>query len=606
MLLTTTTELPIGDDWLYEIKYDGFRCLFEWKEEIPRLLSRNGNDLSPMFPEIIKDSERMYEQIKAFLPLILDGELVYLINPYHSDFKIVQRRGKLRTKSQIRKFSERLPTQFLAFDFLEKKGLSLEEKSLTVRKKELSAFFSSIGQQKVLQLTQTFNDLDEITQVMKAHFSEGIVAKKKKSIYTQMRSQEWLKYKNYRFVHVIVTSYEKQNGYFKGVVYKGDRLVEVVNFSHGMSNEEKRTLSTLFQKNGELIQKEVWQLPPSICVKVGCIGFDGKHLREPLFDSFLLEEVPEECTWQTMQRQLTPFPEQVKVTRENKPVWPKLELLKEDYLSYLQYMFPYLLPFLNDRLLTTIRYPHGANSEAFYQKNCPDYAPEFVQTFNVEEIEYILCNDLETLLWLGNQLALEFHIPFQQKDQIKPSEIVFDLDPPSVNEFSLAITAAKKMKEVFEQFSLNAFVKTSGNKGIQLYLPLPEEIFTYRETRLFCEFVSEYICEQNPELFTLERLKKNRNGRLYIDYLQHDQGKTIIAPYSPRGHERGLIATPLYWDEVDDNLNPNLFTVQYVLERIRSDGDPFRTFRSELEEQKENFQTVIEQLIVLKEQRKRR
>ncbi|XNQ64804.1 DNA ligase D [Alkalihalobacillus sp. 1P02AB] len=605
MLLTTTTDLPIGDDWLYEIKYDGFRCLLEWEEKTPRLLSRNGKDLSSMFPEIIKDSERIYEQIKTYLPLILDGELVYLLNPYHSDFKIVQRRGKLRTKSQISKYSGRLPTQFLVFDFLQKKGICLEGKPLTVRKRELLAFFTSIGQQEAFQLIQTFNDLDEVTGVMKAHFSEGIVAKKKKSVYTQMRSREWFKYKNYRFVHVVLTSYEKQNGYFKGSVYKGETLVEVVTFSHGMSEEEKRTLATLFQKNGELIQKEVWQLPPSICVKIGCVGFDGKHLREPLFDSFLLEEEPENCTWRNLQSQLTPFPEQVKITSETKPIWPKLELVKEDYLYYLQSVFPYLLPFLHDRLLTTIRYPHGANSEAFYQKNCPDYAPEFVQTFHVEEIDYILCNDLETLLWLGNQLALEFHIPFQQKDQIKPSEIVFDLDPPSVNEFSLAIIAAQKMQEVFEQFSLNAFVKTSGNKGIQLYLPLPEESFTYKETRLFCQFVSEYICEQNPELFTLERLKKNRNGRLYIDYLQHDQGKTIIAPYSPRGHERGLIATPLYWDEVDDNLNPNLFTVPHVLERIRSDGDPFRTFRCELEEQKKNFKTVIEQLSVLKEQRKK-
>ena len=139
---------------------------------------------------------------------------------------------------------------------------------------------------------------------------------------------------------------------------------------------------------------------------------------------------------------------------------------------YLQRISPYMLPFLKDRLLTVIRFPHGVPGESFYQKNSPDYVPDFVATKKMDDINYIMCNDIETLLWLGNQLALEFHIPFQTVHTNNPTEIVFDLDPPSVKEFSLAVEAAQQMKVIFDQFRLHSFVKTSGGKGIQLYIPI--------------------------------------------------------------------------------------------------------------------------------------
>ncbi|KIL45476.1 hypothetical protein KP78_30200 [Jeotgalibacillus soli] len=203
--------------------------------------------------------------------------------------------------------------------------------------------------------------------------------------------------------------------------------------------------------------------------------------------------------------------------------------------------------------------------EHFFQKHCPDYAPAFIYTEQIDDINYIVCNDLESLLWLGNQLALEFHIPFQTRKNNFPTEIVFDLDPPSVKEFTLAVEAALRMKAIFDQFHLQSFVKTSGGKGLQVYIPLPDDTFSYEDIRIFIEFVCHFICEQEPHWFTTERLKKNRNNKLYLDYVQHGEGKTIIAPYSPRGNEQGLIATPLKWDEVGDSIIPDLFTMQTVL-----------------------------------------
>ncbi|MCT6818604.1 MAG: non-homologous end-joining DNA ligase, partial [Lysinibacillus fusiformis] len=259
-----------------------------------------------------------------------------------------------------------------------------------------------------------------------------------------------------------------------------------------------------------------------------------------------------------------------------------------------QSVSPYLLPFLLDRPLTVIRYPHGVPGESFYQKSRPDKLPNFVATAMMDEIDYIVCNNLETLLWLGNQLALELHIPFQTRQTMYPTEIVFDLDPPTTDHFSFAIAGALDLKKIIDYFQLQSFVKTSGGKGLQLYIPLPANKFTYEEVRVFTEFVCRFLCQQKPHLYTIERLKKNRHNKLYLDYVQHAEGKTIIAPYSTRGNELGLVATPLHWEEVNDDLKPSYFTIPAVMERVKKITNPFKYFREVGEQQ--DFQAVLERM----------
>lgn len=268
----------------------------------------------------------------------------------------------------------------------------------------------------------------------------------------------------------------------------------------------------------------------------------------------------------------------VAITHPDKPLWPDKGIDKIHYLHYLRNMSQYMLPFLRDRELTVIRYPHGVNGEKFFQKNCPDYAPDFIQTHLSNDVNYIVCSDLATLMWLGNQLAFELHVPFQTLQAEGPSEIVFDLDPPSRDQFELAIEAAWIIKDILTKLNLISFVKTSGNKGLQIYIPLPNNTFSYEETRKFTEFVADFLTEKEPEWFTTERLKKNRGGRLYVDYLQHAEGKTIVAPYSVRGNEKALVATPVEWREITSDLRPEQFPMEGIEERIRQNGCPFRTF----------------------------
>lgn len=285
--------------------------------------------------------------------------------------------------------------------------------------------------------------------------------------------------------------------------------------------------------------------------------------------------------------------EKVIITNIEKIIWPEKNIKKYDYLQYLTAVGPLMLPFLMNRLLTVIRYPNGVDQESFYQKNCPPSAPDFVDTKLVDDHNYIICSKLPTLLWLGNQSSVEFHIPFQTIKSKNPSEIVFDLDPPSQNEFHLAIEAALILKEIFDKLKLICFVKTSGNKGLQLYLPLNEQ-FTYSETRLFTQFIATYLETKFPKWFTTERLKKKRNNRLYIDFIQHGEGKTIVAPYSVRGNKEALVATPLYWKEVNSSLHPTQFSIDEVIQRGKNRILPFEDYFDT--KKKQPFRNVLENL----------
>lgn len=266
------------------------------------------------------------------------------------------------------------------------------------------------------------------------------------------------------------------------------------------------------------------------------------------------------------------------ITSPEKIIWPLHKITKRQYIFYLLKISPYLLPFLQNRLLTVIRFPNGITGESFYQKHCPKYASDFMEMVYYDGERYMVCNNIYSLSWLGNQLAIELHIPFSLIGEQYPFEIVFDLDPPSKEDFSLAIRAAKEIHIILNNFNIYGFPKLSGNKGIQVHIPLSSTFLTYDETRIFTEFIAQYLVEKFPDLFTIERLKKNRNNRLYIDYVQHAEGKTIIAPYSTRGNENAQVAAPLNWSDLTEDLTPSKYTMMFVLENLTTKPCPFNNY----------------------------
>ncbi|WP_147534950.1 DNA ligase D [Bacillus marasmi] len=600
MLPTLSFNIPKGKEWYYEIKFDGFRAILNWDDNLS-LISRNGNSLLEQFPEIEEYLFANKQCFEPYLPLVLDGELVSLENPYKADFSAIQVRGRMRSPAKIREKAEKQPCRLLIFDLLILQGKSFTHQPYIKRKQELHRLFSKLSlplhpeenTSKLLQMVPENEVFSDIWEQIVLHDGEGIVAKKAQHYWEAgKRSENWIKFKNWKYVSCFITAMDKQNGYFHIAVFENQTVKPIGHFLFGLTPEEKRALTAIIKENKIRENEQFIYVQPALCVEIKYLELYEDQLREPHFHRFRFDLKVDECSYDSFIKKQKNLPIEIDITHPDKPIWEKPAVSKLDYIHYLHDIAPYFLPFLSKRNLTVIRYPHGMFGEAFYQKNRPDYAPAFVDTYTSEDIDYIVCNNLKTLLWLGNQLAIEYHIPFQMIGSTTPCEIVFDLDPPSKNDFRLAVKAALLIKEVLDQLNLIGFIKTSGNKGLQIYLPLPDGKITFEESRLFTTFIAEYLISKAPDSFTIERLKKNRGNRLYVDYVQHGEGKTIIAPYSPRGTKNATIATPLYWDEIKDSLTPDDFNITNVLSRIRSNGDPFQAYFQAKD--KQNLTPILE------------
>ncbi|APH05577.1 DNA ligase D [Bacillus weihaiensis] len=588
MLPTLQSSLPYQNEWIYETKYDGFRGILSITSTTISLTSRNEKSLNHSFPEIIETVEAILPSLSSLVPLTIDGEIVQLRNNHASDFETIQIRGRLRSTEKIRILSKEAPCSFLAFDLLEVRGSLITNQPLENRKHQLRDLFESLqlpltvrkSNDNILQYVPYSTNYSELWEEISLKGGEGIIAKHKNSKWESgHRSKQWIKVKNYKRAHCFITGYDKENGYFHLGVFRNGVIIQVGVVSHGMSSDERSALLTIISENKGKENDFFIEIAPAIIVEIQFLSLYKEQLREPSFSGFRFDKQIEECSWDMLLLSTAPIHKEVVITHPDKPLFKTVDVKKEKYLSYLFQISDYMLPFINDRLLTVIRFPHGMFGEAFYQKNCPDYAPDFIKRAHSEDIEYIVCDSLSSLLWLGNQLAFEFHIPFQTINSKNPIEIVFDLDPPSREYFHLAVKAAQEMKKIFDQFQLKTFPKLSGNKGLQIHIPLTKNSLTYDQTRVFTQFIAEYLVTTFPDDFTVERMKKNRGNRLYLDYIQHAEGKTIIAPYSLRGKNDGaFIAAPLHWEEVNDELNIEQFTMDYVLDRIKTLECPFKEY----------------------------
>lgn len=265
----------------------------------------------------------------------------------------------------------------------------------------------------------------------------------------------------------------------------------------------------------------------------------------------------------------------LKVTNPDKFLWSDLGIDKTAYVKYLMVLSPFILKYSRQRLLTSIRYPDGIGGKSFFQKNAPEYTPEWVNTFNWHDKDYILLGDLQTLMWLGNQAAIELHTSFNQiSNPDHPDNLVLDLDPSKGQIFDEVIEVALWAKEMLDGLGLHAFIKTSGATGLQIYVPI-EWKYTYDEARNVNLFLAKYLSDKHPGKITIERSVNKRDGKLYFDYLQMWQGKTIISAYSPRATEYATVSTPVSWEEVEAGIRPQDFTLMNITERLEQKGDAF-------------------------------
>jgi bifunctional non-homologous end joining protein LigD len=275
------------------------------------------------------------------------------------------------------------------------------------------------------------------------------------------------------------------------------------------------------------------------------------------------------------------MPGGVEVKNLEKVFWPDTGQTKGDLLEYLDAASPYLLPFLRDRPLTVIRYPDGIGGPSFYQKNTPKYAPDWVKTVKLPspgsqrgEVSYTLCNSKRTLMWLANQASIEFHPWLSLVDRIEqPDFLVFDLDPPP-GRFEVAVDVAFVARDVLADAGLRAVPKTSGSKGVHLYVPLQRR-HHYRVVRRVAADMAARIEEAVPDLATSEFRIAKRGGRLFLDVGRNAPGAHIVAPYSPRAREGATVSFPVAWEDLK-KIRPQDFTIGSVPGILARRGDLWR------------------------------
>ena len=276
----------------------------------------------------------------------------------------------------------------------------------------------------------------------------------------------------------------------------------------------------------------------------------------------------------------------LKLSNLQKVLYPATGFTKKDVIDYYARIAPVMLPQLHDRCLTRKRYPDGVDGEPFFEKNAPMHKPDWVKTAPVwseggrRTVHYILANDLPTLIWLANLAALELHPSLALAKDIKcPTVMAYDLDPGPPANIVQCCRVAIWLREIFEHLGLKSFPKTSGSKGLQLYVPLNTPT-TFDQTKLFSHALAQLLEQEHRDMVVSDMKKNLRTGKVFVDWSQNDEHKTTIAVYSLRAREHPTVSTPVSWDEVEKCLKKNdagllVFETTDVIKRVEKMGDLF-------------------------------
>jgi len=271
------------------------------------------------------------------------------------------------------------------------------------------------------------------------------------------------------------------------------------------------------------------------------------------------------------------------LTNLDKVFYPKAGFTKAEVIHYHVQIAPYLLPHLHDRAITMKRYPDGVDGEYFYEKEAPSHRPKWVQTTQVAKgsggaINYCMINDLPSLVWVANLADLELHTFLHQAPDVdRPTMMAFDLDPGPPADIVLCCQIALQLKAFFDELDLQLFAKTSGSKGLQVYVPLNTPT-TYEKTKTFARTLAERFEKEHPDKVVSNMKKSSRQGKVFIDWSQNDDHKTTVSVYSLRAKEQPTVSTPVFWEEVAQSAKkgqPLSFTSDEVLARAEKHGDIF-------------------------------
>ena len=598
-MLATITKTPFNDpDWIYEIKWDGYRAIAETGGDEIKFYSRNGLDFRERFPGIVQALKKIKHQA------ILDGEVVLLNEKDLPDFQ----------KLQHYETNLNYPLVYYVFDLLELNGKNIEHLPLIERKKLAK---------QLLKKNPVIRYCDHVEEngigfldTAKDRGLEGIIAKRKDSEYARgTRSREWLKMKNVQSTEVVIAGYTEPKGgrsHFGSLVLankktggngKAAKGTEWefrghvgTGFNSAMLASLKKKMSALetdqspFKSKVPLNGKVTWLKPKLVADIAYTEVTRDKIFRHPVFIRLrdekgvkdVNEEIVEEITDVKRNETMKVGKFDVNVTNRHKIFWPDEGYTKGDVIDYYDKISKYILPHLKNRPLSLKRNPNGIRDEGFYHKDAGENAPEYVDVYKVDSessnkvIDYIVGNNKATLLYLANLGCIEIN-PWNSTTQKPdhPSWMVIDIDPSDKNKFTDVVDVALVTKDVLDKAGVKCYCKTSGASGLHVYVPMKNK-YDYDTVKDFAHIVASLVQEQLPRTTSLERSLKKRGSKIYVDYLQNRSGQTLASVYSLRPRKGATISTPLDWKEVNHKLHPSQFTIENIHARLEKKGDLFK------------------------------
>jgi bifunctional non-homologous end joining protein LigD len=589
MLATLVKELPRGDDWLFEVKWDGYRAVSYVSGGEVEMRSRRGNDFTEKFQRVAREIQKAMKTPDC----VIDGEVCALDENGRASFSEMQQLGP--TTSLV----------YYVYDLLEVDGNPIVDLPIEERRARLEDLLDR--RNKTVRLSEFFDDGEALLAAAQEQGLEGVVAKRIGSRYLLgKRTRDWEKVKTHGDQELVIAGYTggqgRRSGRFGSLVlgyWQGDELVYAGNVGTGFSeNEIDRLLAKLkpLERDTPLF-REVPKMPkvrkgdvvwvePELVAQVEFTEWthDG-HLRAPVYKGLREDKSAEEVVMEAptpIEPEIRKGSRTLKLSNLDKPFWPEEGITKGDLLAYYRDVAAVLVPHLRDRPFTMKRYPDGWQGNFFFQKDAPKHMPEWIKTAEFPAtsrdsrqkrmIRYPLANDELALLWMVNMGCIDMNAWYSRVDKPeRPDWVLFDLDPSPDVGFKETVEVALLVKQALDALELASFPKTSGADGIHILVPIARR-HTYDDTRQFSEIIARALARTHRGLVTTEWAKAKRRGVL-IDSNQNGEGKTIASVYSVRPKAGAPVSTPLLWEEVNEKLDPADFTMEVIRERIARDGD---------------------------------
>ncbi|HVD38500.1 MAG TPA: DNA ligase D [Solirubrobacterales bacterium] len=628
-MLARLSTLPHDDTkWGVEVKWDGVRALAYCQPGRVTLQTRNLNDVSVQYPEV----RRIHRALGSH-DAVLDGEIVAFDENGKPSFERLQQRIHNTDPNVVKRRMQTHPVVYVVFDLLYLDGEDVTGEPYTRRRELLEGL--ELSGESWQTPGYSVGHAKELLAASREQGLEGVILKRLDSIYSPgKRTGTWLKVKNTTRQEMVIGGWtpgegRRRNhlgallvGYFEedggkpvlrygGKVGTGFKAQDLTSLAARLAPLEQKTspfgAGAKPPKGATFVEPRlVAEIEFREMTKEGMVrhsAFKGLREDKPA-DEVVLEQATdpqgESLTATATKRPrnkaaVTVEDRELELSNLDKVLYPQTGFTKGELIDWYARIGEVLLPHLRGRPLTLKRYPEGVEGKHFYEKRCPKHRPDWVSTASVYsdrhkgEIDYCVVEDTATLVWLANLADIEMHTSLSRCAEMeRPTSIVFDLDPGAPADVLDCAQVAVWLRGMFEQLGLNCYPKTSGSKGMQLYVPLNSEI-AYAETKPFAKAVAETLERKFGDRVVSQMSKAKRPGRVLIDWSQNDRHKTTVCVYSLRAKERPTVSTPLEWEEVEAALaaadrEALVFDHAAVLERVAAKGDLFAPLLSEEQE----------------------